>query len=311
MRALITGGAGYLGTELAIALDKNPAITGIVIYDNLSRNNYNLFLHSGIKRNKAKFIKGELLDTRKLKEILKDTDIVFHLAANVTTPFANESAHLFEQVNNWGTAELVYAVEESNVSCFVHISSLSVYGASENYLDMNSVPNPTTFYSTSKLRGEKHVERLIPKIRTYILRCANIYGYGVSMRFEAVINRFMFDACFLDRIHIHGTGEQSRSFIHVEKVVDILNNLIGSNLKSGTYNVTDKVLSILEIADYIKALFPDVETIFSNQHLHLRELKVMPDDRIMELLSIEPTETMAEFEVFKRKFLYSSAFIES
>lgn len=308
MRVLITGGAGYLGTELAIHLDKNPEVTKIIIYDNLCRNNYNLFLHSGIRRGKAKFIKGELLDTRKLREILKDIDVVYHLAANVTTPFANESPHLFEQVNNWGTAELVYAVEESNVSRFIHLSSISVYGSSEEFVDINTIPNPSTFYGTSKLRGEKHVERLIPKLKTYILRCGNIYGYGVSMRFDAVINRFMFDACFLGKIHIHGTGTQNRSFIHVEKVANIANNLLLSDLDSGCYNLVDKSFSILEIADYIKELFPDVEMIFSNQHLHLRELKVKPDERILKLLTLPQTSTREEFEIFKKKFLDSSAF---
>ena len=73
MRILITGGAGYIGTELAYELEKNLAVSEIVIYDNLSRGNYNLFI--GVNKfasGKMRFVKGDLLDTRKLKKELKE-----------------------------------------------------------------------------------------------------------------------------------------------------------------------------------------------------------------------------------------------
>ena len=66
MRVLITGGAGYIGTELAYRLAERSDISEVIIYDNLSRGNYNLFIgHRKFPRNKVIFIKGDLLDTRK------------------------------------------------------------------------------------------------------------------------------------------------------------------------------------------------------------------------------------------------------
>jgi UDP-glucose 4-epimerase len=118
MRILITGGAGYIGTELTYELSKRNEVSEIIIYDNLSRGNYNLFIGQ-TKLNKVKFVQGDLLDTRKLKKNLKDVDVVIHLAAVVTTPFSDQNPHLFEQVNHWGTAELVYAIEESKVKKFI------------------------------------------------------------------------------------------------------------------------------------------------------------------------------------------------
>lgn len=106
MKILVTGGAGYIGTELIRQLALLPEVEQIILYDNLSRNNYNIFLHSGIKRGKVKFIKGELLDSRLLKQVVKDVDIVYHLAARVSTPMTNESSHLFEQVNHWAQPNL-------------------------------------------------------------------------------------------------------------------------------------------------------------------------------------------------------------
>lgn len=100
--------------------------------------------------------------------------VVCHLAARETTPFASLDAHLFEQVNNWGTVDVVYSAENSGVSKFIYLSSTSVYGATtphDSLIDENTPTNPKTFYGISKLRGEGHVDRLKAKMSTYILRC--------------------------------------------------------------------------------------------------------------------------------------------
>ena len=177
MKVLVTGGAGYIGTELITVLVNNPAVDQVIVYDNLSRPNFNLFLGLRLqKHHKISFVKGELLDSRALKKNLKGVDVVYHMAAKVTTPFANADAHVYEQVNHWGTAELVYAVEESEVKRFIYTSSTGVYGSSKIPAHEDKPPDPQTFYAVSKLRGEEHVRRLIGKIDTYIMRCGNVYG---------------------------------------------------------------------------------------------------------------------------------------
>ena len=219
MRVLITGGAGYIGTELVYSLANENSIEEIIIFDNLSRDNHNLFIKSKVPNaTKVRFHRGELLDSRELGKVLDGINIVYHLAAKVTTPFANTDPHFYEQVNHWGTAELVYALEKSSVEKLIYTSSTSVYGSSTKSVDENTPPNPKTFYGISKMRGEEHVQRLKDKMKTYILRSGNVYGYSKSMRFDAVINKFIFEANYSKRITINGDGKQHRSFIHIDQI---------------------------------------------------------------------------------------------
>ncbi|MFN2394626.1 MAG: NAD-dependent epimerase/dehydratase family protein [Bacteroidales bacterium] len=310
MKVLITGGAGYVGNELVFELLKVPQVEKVVVYDNLSRKNYNLFLDTRYEPHKIQFVNGELLDSRKLKKELQDIDVVFHLAAIVSTPYATENSHLFEQVNHWGTAELIYAIEESNVKKFIYLSTTSVYGASDEIITTDTIPDPKTFYGSSKLRGEKHVERLLDKMDAYIIRCGNVYGYSPSVRFDAVINRFMFEVNFMGRIQINGNGQQIRAFIHVDKVVRVLRNLINPDfgLTPGIYNLTDKNLSIFGIANTIKEIYPHIDMIFVNQHLVMREIKVEKDPRIQPLQNLHFISVKEELINFKNKFSFSSKF---
>ncbi|MFB6305522.1 MAG: NAD-dependent epimerase/dehydratase family protein, partial [Flavobacteriales bacterium] len=126
MKVLITGGAGYLGTELTRKLDNHPKVEEIIIYDNLSRQNFNLFIgNNKFSNGKVRFINGEILDSRSLKKVVEKVDTIYHLAAKVTTPFADQNPHFFEQTNHWGTAELAYAIENSDVTNVIHLSSVS------------------------------------------------------------------------------------------------------------------------------------------------------------------------------------------
>lgn len=295
MNVLVTGGAGYLGTEVIDKLILNPAVDELVVYDNLSRPNYNLFLAEKQKgSSKIRFVKGELLDSRGLKNALKNMDVVYHLAARVTTPFANSDAHMYEQINHWGTAELVYAVEESRVKRFIYTSSAGVYGSPELPADEGTTPNPKSLYAISKLRGEEHVRRLFSKLDTYIFRCANVYGFNRSMRFDAVINKFVFEANFEKRITIHGDGEQSRSFIHIDLISDALANALTTELKSGTYNLVDRSLKVMDIVDELKQLIPDMEFILINQHVQLSHLNISKNALVNQALGITNPKSFKE-----------------
>jgi len=306
MNVLVTGGAGYIGTELINLLTSNSAVDKVIIYDNLSRQNFNLFL--GLKlhyHKKIHFVKGELLDSRSLRKVLKGVDVVYHIGAKVTTPFDSSDSHAFEQVNHWGTAELIYAIEESNVRRFIYTSSTGVYGSSDVEVDEESPVAPQTFYAISKLRGEEHVRRLMGKIDTYILRCGNVYGYSKSMRFDSVINKFVFEANFNKMVTVQGDGKQSRTFIHVDQLSRALNSLLTANVTGGTYNLVDKTIRVFDIVDELKQLIPQLEFIFINQHLKLHQLNVKRNAFLNESLGVRQSDSLREeLEEFVSRFSF-------
>jgi UDP-glucose 4-epimerase len=137
------------------------------------------------------------------------------------------------------------------------------------------------------------------------MRCGNVYGYSKSMRFDAVINKFIFEANFNKLITIQGDGKQSRTFIHVEMLAKALNNLLTADLPSDLYNVVDKNLTVLDILDVLKELIPPLEFIFINQHLRLHELNVKLNPLVNDTLGIHNQRTLKEeLSEFLAKFSF-------
>jgi len=143
------------------------------------------------------------------------------------------------------------------------------------------------------------------KIEAFILRCGNVYGYSKSMRFDAVINKFVFEANFSRLVTIQGDGKQSRTFIHVDLLSRALNNMLTADLPPDVYNVVDRNLKVIDILDVLKELIPDLEFIFINQHLHLHELNVKVNPLITDTLGIRNGRTFhEEIKEFLSKFSF-------
>jgi UDP-glucose 4-epimerase len=306
MKVLITGGAGYIGNELILNLTANSLVSKIIVYDNLSRRNYNLFLDKRIDRKKLHFVNGDLLDSRKIRRELDDVFAVYHLAGMNTSPITKENTHLFEQINQWGSSELVHSLKSSQVKKFIYMSTDAVYGFSDNHITPESPVQPISMFAKSKHRAEKLIEPLMDLMDTYIIRCATVYGYSPSVRFESLINRFMFEVNFIGRIRINGDGEEIRSFVHVEKVANMLENLLNSEvLKSGIYNLAEKNLSVAEIASTLKELYPFMDVIYPEKELPVKHRIVAPDQRIAHLITLPQQRLIDELEDFKNHFSFS------
>lgn len=273
MKILITGGAGYIGYSLVKQLLEDvDQLHSITIYDNLSRRNYSFFTEAKFDHKPVKLIQGDILDGRMLQQALEGIDCVVHLAAKVTTPFADSDAHSFDQVNHWGSAQLAFAIEKSSVNQVINLSSISIYGDYPNPVEETTPPNPQSFYGRSKLEGEKQLNVLNRNRKLFTLRSGNVYGYNPSYRIDAVVNKLLFQANFLGKITINGTGDQHRSFIHVDKVAHAIVRIIDGNIFPGVYNLVEHNLSINEIGSAIQSVYPHLDIIHANFNIRMKDV---------------------------------------
>ncbi len=273
MRVLITGGAGYIGYGVVERLLKHTRqLHSVTIYDNLSRKNYNFFTGSQFDHKPVRFIQGDILDGRSLLKALDGIDCVVHLAARVTTPFADQEAHTFDQINHWGSAQLAAALEKHPVERTIYLSSMSVYGSSPQPVNERVDPTPHSFYGISKLDGERQFDTIRQFTDLYVLRSGTVYGYKPTYRLDSVINRFMFNAHFKGLIKVHGSGNQIRAFIHVDKIAQLIAAAVERKYEPGLYNAVEHNLSINTIAGYVRQLYPTLETIHVNYNIEMRSV---------------------------------------
>lgn len=124
------------------------------------------------------------------------------------------------------------------------------------------------------------------------------------MRFDSVINKFIFEANFYKRLRIFGHGNQYRSFIHIERLGAFIANLAKIDLMPDTYNVVESSYSINEIVDELRKLYPPLEMIFVNQNMNMRSLKVRTDDRIAPFMPLPKKDLAVDLKEFKDQFSF-------
>jgi UDP-glucose 4-epimerase len=305
LKILITGGAGYIGYSVVKKLLEDvDKLHSITIYDNLSRRNFSFFTEAKFDHKPVKLIQGDILDGRTLQKALEGIDCVIHLAAKVTTPFADADAHSFDQINHWGTAQLAYAIEKSTVSKVIYMSSISIYGDQAEPLHEEITPNPHSFYGRSKWEGEKQIKVLERDREVFILRSGNVYGYNPSYRIDAVVNRFLFQANFLGKITINGSGDQHRSFIHVDKLADITTRVVAGQVRSGVYNIVEHSRSINDITLEVKSLYPGLDIIHANYNIRMKDVMTKLPCRIFYQVTIPQLSFEEELQQFKSHFSF-------
>ena len=292
---------GYLVRHLAAYHAEK--LEEIVIYDNLSRGDLAFLFGETIAGVKIRLIQRDILSRRDLLAALEGIDTVVHMAAKVSQPYTDVLLHPFDQVNNWGSANLADAIQESEVKRVIYLSSVTVYGTQPTTIDEDLIPEPVTYYGSSKLKGEKHFQRIQDK-EVYILRSANVYGYSPTMRIDSVFNRFMFEAHHGGRANRIGDGTQSRAFISLDSFSKQVSFVMFNSLSAGTYNLADVNLSINEILDYYFELFPELEVITIEQNAKLKSVNIEVPTKLSKLMSHSSPDVLAELHQFKESFSF-------
>lgn len=277
MKILITGGAGYLGSELASHLNSLEQVKHITVYDNLSRGELNFFYGSD-NLDKVKFVKGDILDTYRLEQVLQEVEVVIHLAAFVSEPYNNLQNLQYEQVNQWGTLSLVRCIQKiKTVKRLLYMSSTAVYGFLDE-LKAEDEPFPSNAYGISKLKGEQYALLLKNNLDVKIIRSGNIFGFNHCMRGEGVINAFFFDAIINGEIKLYGDGMQSRPFVSLVSLIQCVEDWILQNGKSNIlaidFNATTNDLKdwLLAHIDNLSYQYLNQNQRFSSQSFKLTEM---------------------------------------
>ena len=214
MKFVITGGAGFIGSHIAKYLvNKNHNVT---IVDNLSRGRLeNLFKIT----EQIEFKKIDILDFNSLKEVISNSDGVFHQAALTSVPESFTQKEKYHNVNVKGT-ENIFKLAKEFEKKVVYASSSSIYGNTTSIpIQENFVKNPINPYGVTKLDDEKLAEKYHNLGVSIIgLRYFNVYGIGQTNDYAGVITKFIDQINLNESPIIFGNGTHTRDFISVEDV---------------------------------------------------------------------------------------------
>lgn len=228
MRAIVTGGAGFIGSHLVDALIARG--DEVLVIDNLS---------TGRRENvnpRASFFYRDICYFWKIQQLFKDVDYVFHCAALARVPLSVEKPYETHIVNVEGTINVLRASALSGVKKVIHSSSSSVYGNQTTLpLREDMAPSPTSPYGEQKEYVEKFCRRFIKAHRLKItcLRYFNVYGRRQSddSPYSSVIGKFLRNNKERKNSVIYD-GSQTRDFTHVSDVITA-NILAMESLRTG------------------------------------------------------------------------------
>ena len=219
MRALVTGGAGFIGSNLARALlDRGDEVRVLDNFSTGSRGNLN-----GLD---VDIVEGELRSYERVHNAVRGTDVVFHLGALGSVPRSVQDPLTSSAVNVEGTLNVLLAARDEGVRRVVFSSSTSVYGSSRELPTREDAPSdPISPYGVAKLAAERYCisfSRVYESFESVVLRYFNVFGERQSpfSQYAAVVPRFVTAIAAGEPIDVHGDGEQSRDFTYVGNVVD-------------------------------------------------------------------------------------------
>lgn len=219
-RVLVTGGAGFIGSNLSDELIAQGA--KVVILDNLV---------TGFRENLEEikgdfdFIEADLNDDAALKKAIEGVEIVFHQAALPSVPRSVSNPVETHQACVNGTFNLLVRSREAGVRRLIYAASSSAYGDQPTLPKVESMkPEPLSPYAVAKLTGEfySRVFYSVFGLETYSLRYFNVFGprQNPASMYSGVISRFI-DALMKNETPvIYGDGEQSRDFTYIANVVN-------------------------------------------------------------------------------------------
>ncbi len=266
-KILVTGGAGYLGSLLIPTLLKDNKVT---IFDNFSWGVRSILHFAGHKN--LEIITGDIRNEKEVREVVKDKDLIIHLAAIVGYPACSMDTMRAKSTNVVGTKNIISNLSRSQELVFA--STGSTYG-SVKYTATEETPiEPLTLYGSTKAESEK----MSMDFGAVSLRFATVFGVSPRLRIDLLINDFTYLAIHKKEIVLFEGGNR-RTFIHcadAAKSIKFASDNF-SKMKDNVYNVGDDSLNLTkrEVALKLKEKI--------NFYLHEAETGEDPDKRDYEV----------------------------
>jgi len=262
-KILVTGGAGYVGSELVYILSPIHEVT---VYDNFMCGADVLFGIDGLD-----IIYGDIRDTSAVAKAVKGHDVIIHLAATVGYPACDIDPNFASQVNVGGTKNVVRALHQDQLLIFC--SSASCYGQQGAYVDEAAELNPLTSYAKDKALAEKFVKEHSNYV---IFRPATAYGISRKLRLDLLVNTLLYLALTGGTIDLY-EPDFIRPIIHVRDFAAALKWAAEGNVPTNeVYNLVCENLTKQEIAEEICRLTGATFNVIGGKD---------PDQRSYELIS--------------------------
>jgi UDP-glucose 4-epimerase len=217
-RALVTGGAGFIGSNLVRGLLERG--DDVRVLDNFSTGN-----RANIEGLDVEIVEGELRSYERVHNAVRGTEVVYHLGALGSVPRSVQDPLTTNAVNVDGTMNVLLAARDEGVRRVVFASSSSVYGSTVTLpANENSPVDPISPYGVAKLAAERYCvsfSRVYASFETVVLRYFNVFGPRQNPRsqYAAAVPLFISAIAAGEPVTIFGDGGQSRDFTYVENVV--------------------------------------------------------------------------------------------
>jgi len=243
MKIFITGGCGYVGTQLVISLLANKY--ELVVIDNQWFGNF-----LPIDKN-LKIIKKDIRNVD-IKD-LNGCNSIIHLANIANDPSVELNPVLSWEVNCLASNSLINLAIEAGVDHFIYASSGSVYGVKEEDQVTEDLPLvPISVYNKTKMIAERTLLSYREKIQVHCIRPATVCGYSQRMRLDLSVNMLTMQALKKNEVTVFG-GDQTRPNIHIKDMVRVYEHFLkNKKIESGFYNAGFENLKIIEIANIVK-----------------------------------------------------------
>ena len=218
--ALVTGGAGFIGSHIASALVASGA--RVRILDDLSTGHRENVEEIG---GDIDFVQGSVADEALLRRVLEGVELVFHEAAIPSVPRSVDNPRQTHTASVDGTFSLLVAAREKKVRRLIYAASSSAYGDQPTLPKSEEMsPDPLSPYAVAKLVGEYYarVFTRVYGLETFSLRYFNVFGprQDPGSQYSGVVSLFISALSTNNRPVIYGDGEQSRDFTYIDNVVD-------------------------------------------------------------------------------------------